>query len=335
MRFSLLLLSGLFAASLNASAQLTVSDFETPVLPGPDTAYINYDSSGQDVGRNSGLAHFPTIYDTSFGGYWVSGFAYSNIQDSVTAGFAGQYSARPGKAAFGNQYAVAYGAMNTIRLMGAAVGNGLSGMYVSNNNFAYYSMLNGDNFARKFGDTTGTNSGLPQGTFPDYFRMIFQPYRGGVPTTDSVVFYLADFRAPDSASDYIVKDWKWVSLTSLGRADSVLITLQSSDVGQFGMNTPAYFCIDNFTTNETNLSIQNNTSAALKIYPNPATEFLIVEAAGTAPQMFSVLDVSGKKVLQMEAGQKTVLPVGNLPSGAYLLLVEGKEGTATYRFVKP
>lgn len=336
MRTSLLLTAGLLAAaSFSATAQ-TVADFENLTLPGTDTAYINYSAPGTDVGFSSGLAYFPTVYDTSSGySYWSYGFAYSNIKDSVTQALSGQYNARPGGAFSGNNYVVAYGAFNDIRLTGAAQGNGISGVYVTNNNYAYYSMLNGDGFAKKFGDTTGTNSGLPQGTYPDYYKMIFRGYRNGTLTTDSVEFYLADYRAANAAADYIVKDWKWVSLTSLGRVDSVNIQLRSSDSSPWGINTPAYFCLDNFTTNET-LGVVNNAVAALKIYPNPAVENITLEAAGGVPERISVVDVWGKMVLSVQpAGEKTILAIGNLPAGTYQLLVQGKEGVATHRFVKP
>jgi hypothetical protein len=66
-----------------------------------------------------------------------------------------------------------------------------------------------------------------------------------------VHFYLADYRFEDNAEDYIVKTWEWFDLSSLGRADSLMCTLGSSDTGMFGMNTPAYFCVDNLTIKTT------------------------------------------------------------------------------------
>lgn len=336
MRTSLLLAAGLLLAASSATAQ-TVADFENLTLPETDTAYINYSAPGTDVGFSSGLAYFPTVYDTSFGySYWSYGFAYSNRRDSAKAGLAGEYSARPGSAFSGNNYVVSYGANNIVRLTGAAQGQSLSGVYVTNNNYAYYSMLNGDAYARKFGDTTGTNSGLPQGSYPDYYKMVFRGYQNGTLKSDSVEFYLADYRAANAAADYIVKDWKWVSLTALGHVDSVQVTLRSSDMGPFGMNTPAYFCMDNFTTNETNLSVSNAPVATLKIYPNPATENLTVEATSTAPKAITVLDISGKTVLSVVPTEpKTTLFIGNLPAGTYQLLIRGEAGTAAHRFVKP
>ena len=65
--------------------------------------------------------------------------------------------------------------------------------------------------------------------------------------TDSVDFYLADYRFADNSEDYIVKDWTFVSLEALGDVDSLLFSLTSTDNdSMFGMNTPAYFCMDNF-----------------------------------------------------------------------------------------
>ena len=64
-------------------------------------------------------------------------------------------------------------------------------------------------------------------------------------STGTVEFYLADYR--DGKAD-AVSEWTWVDLTSLGPNVSRLeFQLESTDVGDFGMNTPAYFAIDNLT----------------------------------------------------------------------------------------
>ena len=54
-------------------------------------------------------------------------------------------------------------------------------------------------FAKKFGGTTGND--------PDFFKVTVKGYKGGVLTTDSVPFYLADFRFANNALDYIVDSW--------------------------------------------------------------------------------------------------------------------------------
>ncbi|QZT38126.1 DUF4465 domain-containing protein [Halosquirtibacter xylanolyticus] len=98
-------------------------------------------------------------------------------------------------------------------------------------------MEEGDSFAKKFGGD--------QGTDPDWFLLTAEGVdeKGDLISTTS--FYLADFRFKDDTKDYIVKDWQWFDLTSLGEVAKVRFKVTSSDVGGYGMNTPAYFCIDN------------------------------------------------------------------------------------------
>lgn len=55
---------------------------------------------------------------------------------------------------------------------------------------------------------------------------------------------LADFRFDNAADDYVVTDWRWLDLSGLGAVSSLQFALTSSDVGPFGINTPAYFAMD-------------------------------------------------------------------------------------------
>ena len=323
MRKILLSLSVL-ALGLNATAQ-TVADFESPLLPKADTAYINYDKPGKDVGFTSGLAHFPCVYDTAWGGLWNSGFAYSNMRDSVTGDYTNLYSA---KTAIGfsssSQYAVANGSNNMVHLMGAAIGKPVNGFYVTNNTYAYNSMRDGDMFAKKF-----------YGSDSDFFRLDIFAYSKGAISKDSVSYYLADFRHKDSADNYIVNDWQWVDLLKLGNADSLMFRLASSDVGSFGMNTPAFFCMDNFITNETGSSIKSIAKADLKVYPNPATNAIFIESAIAATQQVSVSDLTGKTIAQYEmTNQKLEINIASFAPGTYILTFNNEGRTSTTRFVK-
>lgn len=236
------LISALLASSLATQAQ-TVADFESLSLPKADTFYQNYSSSGNDVGFDHGLAHFPCVYNTAWGGFWSSGFAYSNMTDSATSGYTNQYSAKTAKGYSGSdKYIVANGTSNYIQLINAGKGGFASGFYVTNSTYAYNSMRDGDAFAKKFGGTTGNDA--------DWFKLVIRGYHNGTLKQDSIEVYLADFRYTDNTKDYILKTWKWVNLMPLGKVDSLRFSLSSSDVGSFGMNTPAFFCMDNFTTQE-------------------------------------------------------------------------------------
>ncbi len=325
-----------------AAGAQTISTFESPALPKKDTFFMRYDMPRKDIGFNSGLAHFPLFADSAGGfAFWDHGFTYSSMTDSISGGLGNQYSARPGKAYADSQYAVAYGETNKVFLTGAAQGRGVQGFYITNSSYAWNSIKYGDFFSRKFGDTTGTKSGLPQGSMPDYFRLVVQGYRGGALKPDSVHFYLADYRSPDSTKDYIVKDWRWVSLLKLGAVDSLLFTLQSTDTASFGgftyVNTPLYFCMDNFTTNET-VGVRTSGIIVAKVYPNPVADMLFVELASAGDAaMLSLLDMSGRTVLSKAvSATKESLNMSGLSAGAYLLqLSNGSGQTAMQRIIKP
>jgi len=107
---------------------------------------------------------------------------------------------------------------------------------VTNNNYTYYSMLNGDDWAKKFGGSSGDDE--------DWFALTVTGKDASESIVGAVDFYLADYRFSDNSQDYIIDTWQFVDLSSLGIVKSLEFTLNSSDVGDFGMNTPAYFVID-------------------------------------------------------------------------------------------
>jgi len=326
----LLLSLSVAACCLSATAQ-TVADFETPVLPKSDTFYLDYSKPLADVGFNSGLAHFPAVYDTSFGGYWVSGFSYSNMTDSVTSGYMNQYSAKTAQGFAGSsQYAVAYGTYNVVPLTGAAIGHQVTGFYVTNSTYAYNSMRDGDMFAKKFGGASGSDS--------DWYRLDVYGFKGGVLVdTTFVTTYLADYRDSNSAHDYILKDWVWVDLTPLGHVDSLAFQLSSSDTAFGYMNTPAYFCMDNFMTNESGMTIGEVPKAGIaKIYPNPAQNELFIETSDKNLHAVSITDLSGRTIAYYNIqDQKTRINTAALVPGTYILtLITADQRSVTSRFVK-
>lgn len=99
------------------------------------------------------------------------------------------------------------------------------GFFVNNSIYAVHSMSNGDSFAKKFDKD-------------DWFKLTITGLRNN-DATGSVEFYLA------SDGKY-VNWWTYVDLSSLGEIDAVSFTMSSTDTGDWGMNTPAYFAMDNF-----------------------------------------------------------------------------------------
>src|SRR5690606_16841503 len=106
---------------------------------------------------------------------------------------------------------------------------------ITNSTYAYESMKQGDAFAKKFGGVGGNDE--------DWFKVTVHSYFQGM-ASDSLDIYLADFRFADNSKDYIMDTWNFYNTPSY-LADSLVFIVSSSDTGSFGMNTPAYFCLDN------------------------------------------------------------------------------------------
>jgi hypothetical protein len=325
MRTFTFLLSAVVLCTASLKAQ-TVANFDSQPLAHADTFYANYSAALSDVGFNDGNAHFPCVYDTLYGGYWSYGFSYSNMTDSVTSGFGNQYSARTAKGYAGsNNYVVSYYQDNILNLTGAAVGHPVSGFYITNSTFAYNCMRDGDFFSRKF------HNG-------DWFKLTVKGYSAGLLKPDSVTFYLANYLFPDTSMNYILKSWQWVNLMPLGNVDSLQFALRSTDNGIYGMNTPAYFCMDNFTTADApstlNAPVLHAASIA-KVYPNPAAGMLFVDINDNTINKLSLLDMTGRIVSEYNVTTtKMQLDIASLPTGAYILQLHGAGGIANVRVVK-
>ena len=182
-------------------------------------------------------------------GFW-SGFAYSQVTDNTTPGFGNQYSAFPGQGSDGSAtYAVGFqdffgGNVPTLSF-GAA--QQLVGVQLSNTTYAALSMLEGDAFARRFGEPPGGGPGI---SHPDWFLLTLTGFDDLGSETGVIDFYLADYRFADDRLDFVVDTWTYVDLSGLGSVRSITFELSGSDVGGFGLNTPSYFALDNLIVPE-------------------------------------------------------------------------------------
>jgi len=218
-------------------------DFEDKVLS-PNSFYNGSDGAG---GFTSGGVHFNNSHDQMFGSW--SGFAYSNVNNTTTPGFGNQYAAIPG-AGFGGggKYAVAFdpGAFGTPPTITLPFVAAIQSLYVTNTTYTFLALRDGNDgagFVRQFGDDPGQGGAGNQG-FPDFYKLLITGKDGTGQVTGSVDFYLADYRFPNNADDFVVNDWRQIDLTTLGNVKTLTFSLDSTDTGQFGINTPTYFALD-------------------------------------------------------------------------------------------
>jgi hypothetical protein len=252
-----------------------VSTFDELSLS-PDSWWNGADGSGGFV---SGLVFFPNDYNAEYGAW--SGWSYSNMANDSTPGFMNQYSAIAASgfdpdASGGSNYALTYAAWGGSSLhFTTQSSHEVKGLYVTNSTYTALAMRDGDDYAKKFGGESGDD--------PDWFLLKIAGMKDGA-ETGTVDFYLADYRFADNADDYIVTDWAWVALSSLGRVDSLVFTLSSSDMGTWGMNTPAYFCIDNLVVVQDEAAYSGPHYIAEVIDYRPAPGQLINKAPWGVPE---------------------------------------------------
>lgn len=211
-----------------------VVDFEDLTLP-PESFYNGSNGAGGFTSRG---AYFNNSYNPTFGSW--SGWSYSNTTNTTTPGFTNQYSAYTGGGFNGSSnYGVAYTFSPGDAYIDLPTGFSAQSARITNTTYAALSILNGDQFAKKFGGASGND--------PDFFRLTIRGLDASNATVGTVDFYLADYRFQDNSQDYLVDTWELVDLSSLAGAERLSFAVTSSDIGPFGLNTPAYFALDNLT----------------------------------------------------------------------------------------
>jgi len=301
------------------------ADFENQ-LPGQDTAWFGQPTNGQEI-FSSGLFDFENSYDTTYSSW--SGWAYSNVTDNTTAGWGNQFGNITGSGESSSQFGVfnqSFTGYDRVRVNNNNQPVNLSGAYFTNTTYAYLSMLNGDFFATQFGDTSNTAGG------EDWFLLTIYGINDTLGhTPDSINFYLADFRFADSTQDYIIDQWTWVDLSSLGTVYGIEFTLSSSDVGQYGMNTPAYFAMDNLQVDFA--GIEDNENEDFTIYPNPTTGLLNINVAEKS--RVSLYNINGQ-LIKTTISNTNLLnwDLSDLTNGVYFLQVENNGTVSTQKVVK-
>lgn len=310
----------------NIITNADTATFENLIIPYGQTFW----NRGSHIFREeyiSGSGYFPSSFSVSPSyNYWNSGFAISNSNDSTTQGFTNLYSAANGKGYNkSTNYAVSNGNNTLITAQGKGVADAgiiAKGIWINNAAYPYFSMLNGDGFAKKFGGKSGDEA--------DYFRVIIRGYLRNSKTTDSVIFYLADYRNSDNSKDYILKDWTYADLSKFRYVDSISFTLESTDVGQFGMNTPAFFCIDNFEYDVITGVKETSKSNMFSVYPNPSSNTINIDYNERFSTV-NIINIQGKMVLQSK--QKTI-DINSLENGIYVIQIETENGVLNSKFVK-
>lgn len=195
------------------------------------------------------FSHTATV--SEWGSYW-SGFCASRVTDvddytAENTWLDHQYASMSGGGVtgLGTPYLVGYwnsaeGENPASPSLGISMTDGstftVKSVYLNNTTYAFYTMLNGSSYSKKFADG-------------DWMKASFYGVTANGIVVGPVDFYLADYR---DGKHTLVKDWTMVDLSPLSAGSalkSIYLQMASSDSGQWGMNTPAYVALDRLTLN--------------------------------------------------------------------------------------
>lgn len=279
----------------------------------------------------SGPARFSQRYSLSDWGYGMTGsftgWALSNVVDTETAGFTNQYAAIPGSGAtVSANYALCYNSRgsDTIRFENPLYAVSLD---LTNGTYPYLSMRDGDAFAKQFGGESGDD--------PDYFMVTISGYLDGE-LAGIVEFYLADFRFEDHTQDYILNEWSTAELGALGQIDMLTFSLSSSDNGDWGMNTPAYFFIDNLVMNQTSSGNRFTQNQPVNMYPNPAIDQVNIESNQPIERL-TVYSLGGQQLYDRATDRsesRSSIDVSTFRKGHYIIRIHTSDQIITKKLIK-
>lgn len=181
-------------------------------------------------------------------------------------------------------------------------------VYVNLNSYPYYSMEYGDSFARAF-----TNG--------DKFTLTIH----GVASDETEKTVDVDLASYTNGDLTINRGWKYVDLSPLGEVNELYFTMSSTDSGDYGMNTPAYFCLDKLCVKSVDTSSVDNMMQANQLRISYDRKSHTVTLDGN--DFGIIYDVAGNQLMSIDG---TVGDVSSLPAGVYLV----KSGNSSFKFVK-
>ena len=209
---------------LTIQSQAIVVDFDDNVLAPNTTPAI----TGAGSFISNGVT-FTNNWNSAWNCCW-SNFTYSNQTDTTTAGYLNDRSAITGTDVSGNgNYAVAYNNSSTDANIQFGSATQVNSAYFTNTTYAYLAVADGND---GFGGVKGPFE------MGDFFTLSIR----GLAQNGSVL-NTVDFDLADGAN--VVNSWELVDLSTLGTVYGLSFGLSSSDNGDWGMNTPAYFAMDN------------------------------------------------------------------------------------------
>lgn len=179
------------------------------------------------------------------------------------------------------------------------------GVYVNLTSYPYYCMEFGDAYARAFRNGDSFKLSIV-GVAPDA-------------STKTVETELASF---SNGRLSIARGWHYVDLSSLGAVNEIYFNLSTTDVGQWGDNTPEYFALDKLSVKKSDSAVQS-ASDCCNISFDRASSVISAPGAG----FVAVYNAAGSLVASSEEDS---ICIASLDAGVYV----AKAGNSSIKIAK-
>lgn len=314
--------------SLALATALSTSIFAQTQIESFESFQLNTDGYLLGVQSDDWLIGQHMDFWNDYNEDWSSwrGFAISNVQDITTATYENQYASITN----GGDNSAQYGVMYEQGKITFHQPSYLKSLRITNTTYGALAMRDGDMFTKQFGSALNAIGQADGTNGNDFFRVTLTFTREDESVlTEEKTIYLADFQFEDDTQDYILMDWATVTFENIENQaiKSISFSLESSDMGEWGMNNPAYFAVDNIEIEPASSgvkTINNNVS----VHPNPTKDVVFI--AGTSSN-WQLMDLTGKT---LSVGNSSKVDLSNLPAGVYVLNIQTEAGSALKRIQK-
>ena len=260
---------------------------------------------------------FYTHYDEDWGTPYWEGFTYTNETDTETFDY-DNLSSATGQGNNGSEnYATCY--MGWYNTAGMKIDTEHSGSF--ENRGAYFCLPAIVSLHMNTVDFAANNY---------YYKVIVTAYANGVELASRDII-MADYREGNS---YKMDDWTFVDLSWIANADSLYFSADGNELNSYGLNTPTYFCMDDFgAENPGPVYVSNNIAESLSIDAYfDAAGMLNLSCESRINDVF-VYDVAGRLVKTVSVNDNNVSMPFDVENGMYIISARTEKGMATCKVI--
>ena len=229
--------------------------------------------------------------DSSWGGYYWDGFTVCKSDYNATGGTDHQWSciAGGGMNADGSvnpeqpyllcYWGDFYGNEGAKLMFDDGNTYSVKGMYVNNTAYAYYCCADANSFGR------------PLNQEGDFFKLIAHGVDESGAETGTAEIELCGFHNGEFSA---ITEWTWFDMSALGEVSGIFFTMDSSDKGEWGINTPTYFVMDRLTVSTPSYYVCGgfngwNANEPLEITEEGATFDVVEDPEDVESKEFKIL----------------------------------------------